>query len=501
MRAAWLVLLFACSAEENVAVDLTIAADPCTQDVISRLVVVVSSYEGEELDRFEASEGLSFPTGVRVESSDPEARWQVDVHGFNDDGVEISTQHAEGGFAASVSNRAVLLDDRCLGIECPGSTCVAGRCETVALEAVTANARPLECPTFVHANASGSELPCGSFDAPCRDLTDALGQIGQSGGVMLLAGDAPFTSPLGPNGHVLTIDKDNVVVRPMTPDDSPVIDASGVRSALFLKAEHLTIYGLEIRGARRNGLNINGLENRSVTVRGCNIHSNGDSWDGEGDDFDNHGGVLLNNGTFDVLIEDNWIHDNVNTTGFRGSGVHINNAVALVRNNVIERNGIGIFTNVDDGTDGSTVITDNTIRFNENFGLRIDYRGETHGNRVCGNGEHGIIGSHDATIEFNTVVNNGGTGIRLVQDDYVVRHNVVMGNGLGIDTMDVGMTIIGPNLYFENERQFGDATSDTPEEDLLVDPLVVDADACDVTFQGASPALGDTDADRFGAPQ
>lgn len=480
-----------CGCGDDVAVDLSIDADPCMVDLIERIEVRVLDEMDAVVDVFAASDALVFPTGVRVVSSDASRSWQVEVVAYAEGDVPIGFQRASGSFEGEVSRRGVLLDDRCLGVECDTGTCIAGECSSTTFEGISPNPRPAVCPNILFADAgSGVGMPCGSIDAPCATAQHAINGLSGTGGMLVLAGGAPYTDD---DSMVLDIDveESGLVVRPWPGTGRPIVE--GTDEAVDIDAEDVVIDGLEIRNASRHGVNINGPTNRRVTIRNCEIHSNGDSESM----FDTHGAIGLNNGASDVLIVSNVLRDNVTSFDRRDSGVYANDAPGLViRGNRIEGNSrVGIFTN-----GGTTDVIDNVIVANGSSGLVHDGEGEVRGNRICANSDRGIIARIDATIVYNTIVDNGTAAIHFATPATIgVSNNIFAFNGIGLSSDGSGDPDDGPNLYFMNDEPFDGVVPDMPALDLDADPLFVRRDDCSLELMDGSPARGATPETSFGA--
>lgn len=486
------VLLAAlCACGDDVAVDLTIDADPCMVELIERIEVRVVDEMDAVVDVFEASDELEFPTGVRVISSDASRSWHVEIVAYAGGDVPIGYQNASGSFESEVSRRGVLLADECLGIECDAGTCIAGECSSAAFESVMPNPRPATCPGLAFADGDdGVEMPCGSADAPCASGQHAINTLSGTGGIVFLAGGSPYTDD---DGVVLDIDveESRLVVRPWPGTGRPIVE--GTDEAIDIDARDVVIDGLEVRNASRHGININGDDNERVTIRNCEIHSNGDSESM----FDTHAAIGLNNGASDVLIENNVLRDNVTSFDRRDSGVHANNSPGLVvRGNRIEGNSrIGIFTN-----GGTADVIDNVIFGNGSSGLIHDGEGEVRGNRICANSDRGIIARTNGPILYNTIVDNGAAAIHFTTSSTpLVTNNILAYNGIGLSSDGTADPDDGPNLYFMNDERFDMVIPDMESADVIADPLFVRRDDCSLELMDGSPARGESPETSFGA--
>ena len=484
-------------ADDDVFIDVDIDADPCTAERTQRLVVTVFDGDGNQVDAFERAEGLAFPTGVRLVSSDAARAWRVEAVAYGDDELPFAYQVATGTF--DTTRRALLLDDRCWGVECTDGTCIAGTCSTDALAMVTPNARPTACPLVVYAHgAEGVATPCGTIDAPCSNAQQAVVQLRDTGGLAFLSG----LFDEGSGASLVHVEGAHVAVRAWPERPPPILDGSGFSQAIEVDGEDIVIDGLEVRNGDRHGISVNGDENLRVTIRNCDIHDNGDVYDMDDMFPDAHAGVVVNNGASGVLVEHNHIHDNRSTSGFRLSGVHANlvssgdrRGSVFIRNNRIERNTIGVHTNnVGDGAD----VIDNVILDNETHGISIDGGGEVRGNRVCNHPNDGILVRGEIVVTFNSVVDNAGSGIRLVDGDgWVIARNVLAFNATGLG--GTGEPDDGPNLYFMNDVHYEDITPARMDEDVIADPMFAMRDDCSLVPMAGSPAIGASPETSFGA--
>lgn len=488
------VLLLACG-DSDVAVDVTIDADPCTVDLTRRLVVRVLDELEQEVESFERTEGLTFPTGVRIVSSNANTEWVVEVEAFGEGDVPVGFQRTGGTFDATISQRAVLLDDTCFGIVCPDGTCVGGRCTDIRFDAVTPNPRPDACPGLAFADAEGGGAPpCGSAETPCERAQDAVATLGTiNAGVLFLRGGAtPYTETRS-GGSVISLDGiEGLVVRAWPDTGQPLIDATGYGEGIDIDGANITIDGIEVRNADRHGININGPRNEGITVRNCIVYANGDS----ANMFNNHAGISTNNDAREILIENNIIRDNVTDLDQRCSGIHSNATDELViRGNVVSGNSrFGIFTNNITGD-----VIENIIADNGSTGLLYDGEGEVRQNRICNSTDHGLVVMADATVSFNTVVDNATAGIRVSTDDvFVVSNNIIAFNGIGLEASGADPSD-GPNLYFMNDMQFVGLTPDMPALDVVADPLLSGREDCTLELMEGSPARGATPETSFGA--
>lgn len=156
-------------------------------------------------------------------------------------------------------------------------------------------------------------------------------------------------------------------------------------------------------------------------------------------DGDGHGYCLyIGNTTDHFVIRNCYLHDASGNSSMwtKESGLNIyNSEKGVVENNTVSNNYNGISTS----ECHDNKISNNTVSFNDNQGIFIDYFGDTNdtisGNSVSHNGGHGIYFDQPdrSRVINNNVSSNGGHGIYLA---YGCHHHKLSGNIISYNNKD-----------------------------------------------------------------
>jgi len=194
------------------------------------------------------------------------------------------------------------------------------------------------------------------------------------------------------------------------------------------------------------------------SITNCDIHDNGD----DGIDIDHR---------VDVLVEDNYIHNNgsANENGQDGIEIRLHNDSIpstlniIIRENIIDgnaENGIQIIDHSNNATNRYLTIERNVICNNQRAGIGMmnngatdeDYRAasirepiDIINNTIAGN-NHGISGGDATTAVNNLIINNTVLGTKQINGGSEVDYNLYFGNG----SDDLGSNLDSENIFNEN---------------------------------------------------
>ena len=186
-RVALLVLFcssFSCGGEGGTAVDVTLDVDGCLTDLVARIEVTVFDGEGAEVARFDQG-SPSFPTGVRIVRGDTD-RWSLEAHVYPRASARpLGRVRAAGTFTDGVvTPRALLFEDRCVGVLCAGdgASCVAGECVDEAALAPETSVTPADASSCLDTVFLRAAPACGGPDDPtCGDTSVTRVEVAADG--------------------------------------------------------------------------------------------------------------------------------------------------------------------------------------------------------------------------------------------------------------------------------------------------------------------------------
>lgn len=252
-------------------------------------------------------------------------------------------------------------------------------------------------------STSGNDSGSGSPAAPFRTISRALRANVSPGDIIVVQPGIYRESVEITRGGSAA---GNVRLKSETPGAAK-INPSGGWNAVTVKANYVTIDGLEIFGASGDGIEANGVHH--VEIRNCICHDNDES------------GIQTNYGDA-FTIENNICHNNAASGHYSGISLYQNRPIGpagteryrnVIRGNTCYRN----FTERGNHTDGNGIIVD-------------DFR-NTQNNSPAGNYPYWTL------VEDNVCYENGGKGVQIFSADRVtVRGNTCYHNGL--DPLDTG---------------------------------------------------------------
>ncbi|MEM9193141.1 MAG: right-handed parallel beta-helix repeat-containing protein [Myxococcota bacterium] len=512
-----LATLAGCGEVVTTAVDVTIDADDCVRQAVARLEVSVRDQEGQLAETFDvATAEVAFPTGVRVVPRDEvSGSWRVDAVGYTVDGVPIVWSSVRGGFdEGDLVDRSLLFDDACLGVRCPaGEVCtreglpVEGvtpvdktQCVPEALAADSLrHASRDECPSilFVDGGAGTAGSDCGSFTGPCADAELALEQVAPGvGAVVHIRGEQTY---LGARQVDLTQPRSGARTAPVVvkalPDSGVPRFEGAAASAIWVRASNVVLDGFFVTEAVDHGIAVNngmaGVDN--VTIRNMELVANGRGSDGG---FNNRGGIQLNNGANDVLIEHSIFRDNrTMVADARGHALYVNKTDGLVFRHNGVRGGQGIAVHLIGSSD--VHIESNVFQDNDGDAIRADGSEATiSNNRICRSMTDGVRANVDGAVEVlnNTIVASGANALQIVGERDQVpifRGNIFAFNpGTGVAATDMSNVFDSYNLYFMNGNDWVGFEPTQPQTNVLADPQLMGRELCELTLGSDSPARG-----------
>ncbi len=257
-------------------------------------------------------------------------------------------------------------------------------------------------------------------------------------------------------------------------DTTIIYDGSGANPAVTINDDGVTLNGFTVErtgaadDAPAQAIYVNADTGSETGVSGVTIENN--IVKGETDSSDE------NDQNFGIYVDDEgWsIHDDGVTidensvSGF-SSGVLITTGYGSdkmdnieVTNNVIEDNAFGVtVSNFDDGPNPNVDITNNDIKNNDDFGIRIPGEGDT-----TFTFEKNDIDLSEISTNQNNIVGNGGTGLKVAGDGTLDATSNWWGS-------DDGPSGAGPG---EGDSISADFDPDTNELVVEFDPWLDDLD-------------------------
>ena len=467
--------------DEPLEVDVDVLADRCVAELAHRIEVRVQRDDGAVVEVLR-SEGIQFPTGVRLRSADIDGLWRVVATLYDAHDVPLATSSASGTFAAR-SQPALVFTASCLGVRCStdAETCSEGRCvlDSSAIESVEP---PQQCPewTFVDGDAAASAA-CGTFEQPCNDLGNAIRAIGAAGAIVNVRGDQTYAGSLrvgaGDSASPIT-------VRAWPQTGTPTIDGLGAIDTVAVAGSHVTLQDLRIIGASEHGVSVNagGVSTiqDGIIVRRCELTGNGSS---ESPSFSSKAGLIFNNGVRDFTVEDSLLRANGIGSVERTFGIYANKTEGgLLRRNVFENNTeAGLWIRESTGI----VIQDNVFRSAGATGVAIFplTEGRIENNRFCGHRDAALYidSNRSVRVVANSLADNGTAIVKTNDGRVHIDHNLFAYNGDAIRLEEGAPPEDGVNAYFGNDAISVNFERSMPQADSADDPGLQGRDDCSLS--------------------
>ena len=250
--------------------------------------------------------------------------------------------------------------------------------------------------TIYYVATNGSNSANGSSASPWKTISYAMQRDLKAGDTVIVRAGTYNEAVVIDHGGSAAGD---VTLKSETPGAALIRPPSGGWNAISVAANHVTVDGFDIGGARGDGIEANNVHH--ITIRNSTVHGSGES------------GIQFNWSEF-ITIEGNETYENGSTGWFSGISIYQTRNITgdtttqgfrtIVRNNISHDN----VTKTGQHTDGNGIIIDDFQSTQTSGYKNYTYPTLVDGNVVYNNGGKGIqvTWSDGVTVSNNTAYHN-----------------------------------------------------------------------------------------------